>query len=844
MILGRVWRSSLIVCISLIGFVLAPRILAAQIDVGGKKLGPKPVLEGLEVPWSMAWAGEETIIFSELGGRVSRFDLKTSERSTLLNIDGLARESQSGLMGLELDENFPQAPYIYLAYTYYNSNNDIRIRIARFEYVNDSLINELALLENLGSASSNTGCRLLIRGNELWFTLGDVKDRDAPQDTTSNNGKIHRIHTDGSIPNDNPYAGSSIWSLGHRNPQGLAFNDSILLSSEHGAATNDELNHIQKGRNYGWPWVSGFCESSNQDTCNLFNIKEPMKAWSPTVAPAGIDMYRGAAIPEWEYHLFMACLKDQSIRVMALNGDEVVSENTYLEGLVGRVRDVLVSPSGRVFLCSSNEDAFGTPRLGGDKIFELTEGYTYEPPDFGGDTSLADFFLLDSTIVQTRILADHVYIPWDFHWGPEAWLWFSQRDGWIKKINPEDGEIQEVFKIEEVYESFDNSGLHAMALHPKFPLVPYVFVNYTHSLYGARLVRYTYSVQQKTFVDSVHLIHNIRANFTHNGSRIVFENDSIFYFALGDAFTSFEIQDPQEINGKILRMSIDGGVPIDNPFPGSYTWSLGHRNPQGLAYGRDGKLYSSEHGEATDDELNLIEKGRNYGWPKVEGFCDLVSEQAFCGEQNVREPLSAWTPTEAPCGLAYFDHESIPEWRNALLQTFLKDKELKLLRLSEDGESIVEEVDYLSRKNDVGKNIGYYGRLRDVLVAPNGKIYISTSNREPNGVSVVQPDDDKIIELFNPNYDYDSGVDTSIGLGALIHPNPSRAHLNIRFPKELFYTMRLFDRSGKLRRTEHHNSATDGSFYQFQRNQIETGFYLLFISSREGYREVHKVIFY
>jgi len=843
MSLGRIWRSSSFILLIALGFLRPLGGLRAQIDLGGTQLGPKPLLEGLEVPWSLAWAGEDTIFFSELGGRVSRLDLNTLQRTTLLQIDELARENQSGLMGLEVDQNFPQSPYVYVAYTYYNPSNDIRIRIARFEYSADSLVNELILKDDLGSASSNTGCRLLVRGNDLWFTLGDVKDRDAPQDTSSNNGKIHRIHTDGSTPSDNPY-GSSVWSMGHRNPQGLAFHDSLLLSSEHGAATNDELNWVKNGGNYGWPWVSGFWESSNQDTCDLFNIQEPLKAWSPTVAPAGIDVYRGTAIPEWKDHLLMACLKDQSLRVMSLNGATVVSEKTYLEGLIGRIRDVMVSPDGRVFICSTNEDAFGTPRLGGDKIFELTKDYVYDPPDFGGDTSLADFFLLDSTLVQTRILADHLYIPWDFHWGPDAWIWFSQRDGWIKKINPEDGEIQDVFKIEEVYESFDNSGLHAMALHPRFPLVPYVYVNYTYSLYGARLVRYTYSIQAETLVDSVHLIHNIRANFTHNGSRIVFENDSIFYFAIGDGFTSMEVQDPTKLNGKILRMGINGEVPEDNPFPGSYTWSLGHRNPQGLVFGRDGKLYSSEHGEATDDELNLIEKGRNYGWPDVEGFCDLISEQSYCDEYFIREPLVAWTPTEAPCGLGYFDHESIPEWRHSLLQTFLKDKELKALRLSEDGKSILQETDYLSRKDDVGKNIGYYGRLRDVLVAPNGKIYISTSNREPNGGAVVKEDDDKIIELFNPNYSYSSGEDTVLGLESLIHPNPTQDYLNIRFAQELNYTLDLYDRSGKLVKSDRHNSGLNGSFYQFQRGQIEAGMFILVISSREGFKEVHKVIFY
>jgi aldose sugar dehydrogenase len=123
-------------------------------------------------------------------------------------------------------------------------------------------------------------------------------------------------------------------------------------------------------------------------------------------------------------------------------------------------------------------------------------------------------------------------------------------------------------------------------------------------------------------------------------------------------------------------MNLDGSVPDDNPISGSYIWTWGHRNAQGLLIAPDGKMYSSEHGPATDDELNLIIKGRNYGWPNVNGFCNTTSEIIFCNENNVVEPLFAWTPTLAVAGIAFYDNNVIPLWKNNILMANLKAQQI------------------------------------------------------------------------------------------------------------------------------------------------------------------------
>ena len=130
-------------------------------------------------------------------------------------------------------------------------------------------------------------------------------------------------------------------------------------------------------------------------------------------------------------------------------------------------------------------------------------------------------------------------------------------------------------------------------------------------------------------------------------------------------------------------------------------------------------MYSSEHGETTNDEINIIEKGRNYGWPYVEGYCDMPAEQSFCTANNVREPIYTWTPTVAPSGMEFYDKDHIAQWKRSLLVTFLKDRKLRQMKLDKTG-TVVEAVHEFF--------INEFGRLRDVAISPDGKVYISTDN--------------------------------------------------------------------------------------------------------------------
>lgn len=326
--------------------------------------------------------------------------------------------------------------------------------------------------------------------------------------------------------------------------------------------------------------------------------------------------------------------------------------------------------------------------------------------------------------LHTRVLNNTLNFPWEILWGPDNFIWFTEREGSVKRMNPESGQVIPVATIAEVASTTNFNGLLGMALHPHFDSNPFVYLVYnyfdTEGQYLEKIVRYTYdgSTLQSPLILVDGIMGKIGGDFIHNGSRLVIGPDMKLYATTGDANLRFDLpQDPNSLNGKVLRINLDGSIPVDNPY-GNAVWTIGHRNAQGLVFG-SGKLYSSEHGETTDDEINIINKGGNYGWPFVEGFCNTATEQAFCLNNSITEPIFIWTPTVAPSGIAYYDKSHIPQWKRSLLVTFLKDRRLRQMKLDGSGTAIESVNEFF---------INEFGRLRDVAISPEGKVYLCTDN--------------------------------------------------------------------------------------------------------------------
>lgn len=345
---------------------------------------------------------------------------------------------------------------------------------------------------------------------------------------------------------------------------------------------------------------------------------------------------------------------------------------------------------------------------------------------------------LDSTRVGVSTLISDLNVPWEIAWGPDDQIWFTEQSGTVSKVDPKTGIKKQLIAIPEVYRQ-RSLGLLGMAVS-KDPEQPYVFVDYTHmnadSSIVSRLVRYTYMAD--TLKDPFTLI-ELPGNTGHNGSRVAIAPDGKVFLSTGDAANGLNAPDTASINGKTLRFNFDGSIPADNPYRNSPVWSSGHRNIQGLVFSDKGHLFASEHGDAIEDEVNYIQRRHYYGWPFIEGPADLPAEKAHADSFAFTAPMRSWTPTIAPAGVDYYGSRQIPEWHNSILLGTLKAASLRVLSLNEAQDSILKEEIYFA---------GKFGRLRDICVAPNGDIYIATSNRDWNpGKGFPLRHDDRIIRL-------------------------------------------------------------------------------------------------
>lgn len=318
-----------------------------------------------------------------------------------------------------------------------------------------------------------------------------------------------------------------------------------------------------------------------------------------------------------------------------------------------------------------------------------------------------------------RTVISTLSIPWELIWGPDDYLWLSERNGRISRIHPDTGEQTIIANLGNTIQQIRESGLLGMVLHPNFTATPYVYLVYTYNNGGnlvERLSRFTYT--NNSLANEVVLVDNIPAGTTHNGSRLLITPDNHILMTTGDAGTPSVSQNINSLAGKVLRINLDGSIPSDNPNPNSYVYSIGHRNAQGLAMHPNGNIYSSEHGPNSDDEINIIEANGNYGWPNVLGVINTNAEQQFHQNTPTIPSIADWTPTVAPSDLIIYNHSRIPEWNNKLLLATLREQAIIALTLSNDGSQITEKQHYFQNQ---------FGRIRDLVMAPDGRLFIATN---------------------------------------------------------------------------------------------------------------------
>ena len=348
-------------------------------------------------------------------------------------------------------------------------------------------------------------------------------------------------------------------------------------------------------------------------------------------------------------------------------------------------------------------------------------------PTAGGDVQL-----------QVEMVLGDLDTVWDMIWAPDGSMWFSERGGRVSRLDISSRTRTVLSEVPNVRESGE-AGLMGIALHPDFPENPMVYAVHSYNMGGGignRLVRMRF--ENGSLGPPEVLLDGLAGRRNHDGSRIVFGPDGLLYMTMGDAGNRPFSQDLSSFNGKILRLTAGGGPAPGNPF-GDPIWSLGHRNPQGLVFHPNGMLYSAEHGSGDEDELNLIEAGRNYGWPTLEGFCNTRQEEAYCAADDVVEPLHSWSPTVGIASVEGVRWGCCRGGDGDLLVVSLRGESLYHVSLSNDGRSATSSETVVQSD---------YGRLRDVLVGPDGEIYLATSNRDGRGSPTS--DDDRILRLTAP----------------------------------------------------------------------------------------------
>ncbi len=449
-----------------------------------------------------------------------------------------------------------------------------------------------------------------------------------------------------------------------------------------------------------------------------------------------------------------------------------------------------------------------------------------------------------SAYAQTFIRSElntQLNTPWEITYGPDNFLWITEKEGKVARVNPLTGSKTIVFTATDYFPGSDledlqactnpsiGSGTLGLALDPDFTEAANAYIYFVYSYNSGilepatkfRIKRLTWNAASNTVVSDTNIVDLISSGHAHLGGRLLAvkqNGTSYLYLTIGDhgpsEFSGPDCYNPQSTNpnnftqdittqnGKIHRFNIDGSIPTDNPVVGNSFFTRGHRNPQGLMYNPNLDIvYDIEHGDFTDDEINILYKGMNYGWKNVRGYHD---DENFAGEatyvanytpnpsilnDSLVEPLYSWcteTPdtsdstnnyvwcTVAPSDGVYYGSDAIPQWTNSLLAVTLKDgltmdREVYQFKLLEDGSLALSTENHPNPQKFFGEDQALNGRLRDIAISNDGLRIFLINN---GGM-----DSDKITVY---TYDTtDTGINENDGKHILAYPNPVETILNL-----------------------------------------------------------------
>jgi glucose/arabinose dehydrogenase len=349
-------------------FSIIPTAFAQEYPELGVKV--VTIADNLTIPWSIDWTPDGTIFFTERNGnlRVIENGILVNEPILSLSVGGV----EGGMLGVTVDPNYFDNNYIYLYYTY-NEFLSASNKVVRYVVTDGIVTEDKVLIDGIPAGPFHDGGRIQFGPDgKLYITTGEAGNPELAQDLNSLGGKILRINSDGTIPDDNPWENSPVYSIGHRNPQGIDWDESgNLVATEHGPSgwrgvAHDEINLITPGKNYGWPDIIG---DESMD-----GLQNPiLHTGDDTWAPSGSEFYSGEKIPQWTGKYFVATLRGSHLHMIDfdLQNNKVVSHEKLFQNEFGRLRDVATGPDGFLYILTSNQDGRGTPQTNDDRILRI-----------------------------------------------------------------------------------------------------------------------------------------------------------------------------------------------------------------------------------------------------------------------------------------------------------------------------------------------------------------------------------------------------------------------------------------------------------------------------------------
>jgi len=322
--------------------------------------------DGFDIPWGMAFLPNKDLIVSDRNGSLWLVDYKSKTRTQIIGVPKVRYKGQGGLLDVQVHPDFISNNFIYIGFTSYlkREKNKTFTSIVRARLENNSLTDQKIIYKADDIYySSNTvhyGTRIVFdKKGYLYFSIGDRGKRNQAQLLNYPNGKIHRLHDDGSIPKNNPFiqeknAIKSIWTYGNRNPQGLAIHpvSSTIFETEHGPRGGDELNILMSGNNYGWPEIT-YGKNYSGTTITKYthkkDMEQPVIHWTPSIAVCGIDFYDGELFKNWENNLLVSSLKFENLYRLEIE-DSKVAQQEIIYRAGSRIRDVETGPEGFIYL--------------------------------------------------------------------------------------------------------------------------------------------------------------------------------------------------------------------------------------------------------------------------------------------------------------------------------------------------------------------------------------------------------------------------------------------------------------------------------------------------------------